>query len=108
MIKLNEPLKTLVCRITVINYLQKCGFEYKVKIQKPFLNQKHRQARLHWCLKHSNWTVDDWRPVLFSDASTFYIVKRKSEIKIWRTKTNKWREDCTEVSATGGGSHVGF
>ena len=53
-IKLNESLKKPVCSRTVINYLQKCGFEYKIKIQKLFLNQKHRQARLQWCLEQSN------------------------------------------------------
>ena len=37
-IKWNESLKKPVCSRTVISYLQKCGFEYKIKIQKPFLN----------------------------------------------------------------------
>ena len=108
MIKLNETLEKPVCRRTVINYLLKCGFEYKVKIKKPFLNKQHRQARLQWCLEHSNWTVEDWKNVLFSDESTFYVIKRKSETKIWRTKTDQWREGCMEVAATGGGGRVSF
>ena len=37
-IKLNESLKKPVYRRTVINYLQKRGLEWKVKIQKSFLN----------------------------------------------------------------------
>ena len=32
MMKLNESLDKPICRRTVINYLQKCGYEYKIKI----------------------------------------------------------------------------
>lgn len=53
-IKLNETLDKPVCRRTVINYLLKCGFEYKVEIKKQLLNKQHRQARLQWCSEHSN------------------------------------------------------
>lgn len=108
MLKLNESLEKPICRRTVVNYLQECGYEYKVKIKKPFLNKEHREARLQWCLEHSNWTVDDWKQVLFSDESTFYVIKRKSDTKIWRTKDEQWREGCMEVAATGGGGRVGF
>ena len=55
MVKLNESLEKSICRRIVINYLQKCGYEYKIKIfKKPFLNKEHRKARLQWCLEHSN------------------------------------------------------
>lgn len=108
MIKLNESLEKPVCRRTVINYLAKFGYEYKVKIEKPYLNKQHRKARLDWCLEHSNWTVDDWKKVLFSDESTFYVIKRKSETKIWRTKDEKWRDGCMAVAVAGRGGRAGF
>ncbi|CAF3067452.1 unnamed protein product, partial [Rotaria sp. Silwood2] len=108
MVKLNESLDKPICRRTIINYLQKCGYEYKIKIEKPFLNKENRKARLQWCLEHSNWTVDEWKKVLFSDESTFYVIKRKSETKIWRTKDEQWKEGCMAVAATGGGGRVGF
>ena len=34
MVKLNESLDKTICRRTIINYLQKCGYEYKIKILK--------------------------------------------------------------------------
>ncbi|CAF1408078.1 unnamed protein product [Adineta ricciae] len=104
----DRNIRKPICRRTVINYLQKFGYEYKVKIEKPYLSKQHRNGRLQWCLEHSNWTVDDWKKVLFSDESTFYVVKRKSETKIWRTKDEKWREGCMAVAATGGGGRAGF
>ena len=33
MVKLNESLDKPICRRTFINYLQKCGYEYKIKIK---------------------------------------------------------------------------
>ena len=61
-------------------------------------------------MEHSNWTVDDWKKVLFSDESIFYVIKRKSETKIWRTKDEQWKEGCMNVAATGGGGggRIGF
>ena len=46
MLKINETLEKPICRRTAINYLQEHDFEFKVKIQKPFLNKQHRKARL--------------------------------------------------------------
>ena len=51
--------------------------------------------------------MTDWKRVLFSDEPTFYVIKRKSESKIWRTKDEQWKEDCIAVAATGGGGGVG-
>ena len=45
-VKLNESLDKPIFRRTIINYLQKCGYEYKIKIKKTFLNKEHRKARL--------------------------------------------------------------
>ena len=59
-IRLNNSLENPVCRRTVINYLHKCGYEYKTRIKKPFLTKQHQKTRLNWCLEHSNWTTDDW------------------------------------------------
>ena len=41
--------------------------------------------------------------VIFSNESTFYVIKRKNETKIWRTKDERWHEGCMEVAAMGGG-----
>ena len=107
-IKLNNSLKNPVYKTTVLNYLHKNGYEYKTKIKKPFLTIKPKKERLNWCLAHSNWTIDDWKRVIFSDESTFYVIKRNNEVKIWRTKDEQWKEGCMEVAASGGGGRINF
>ncbi|CAF1125075.1 unnamed protein product [Rotaria magnacalcarata] len=37
------------------------------------------------------------------DETTFYVIKRKNKVKIWRTKDEQWKEGCMEVAAIGGG-----
>ena len=75
-------LSTPVSKETVRRYLKKLGYEYAVKIKKQFLSIKHRKARVEWCKQYLHWTKQDWRKVIFSDESTFYVLKRKSQVKI--------------------------
>ncbi|CAF1615372.1 unnamed protein product [Rotaria magnacalcarata] len=65
-------------------------------------------TKLAKCLAHFNWTINDWKRVIFSNETTFYVIKRKNKVKIWRTKDEQWKEGCMEVAAIGGGGRVNF
>ena len=39
------------------------------KIKKPSLTADQRSARLSWALEHRNWTMDDWKWVIWSDET---------------------------------------
>ncbi|CAF0880969.1 unnamed protein product [Rotaria sordida] len=54
-----------------------------------------------------NESLRNPKQVLFSDEPTFYVIKRKSETKIWRKKDEKWKEGCMQVAAMGG-ERLGF
>jgi hypothetical protein len=41
--------------------------------RKPLLTEKQRHNRLRWAKAHANWTVNDWKKVVFSDESTFNV-----------------------------------
>ncbi|CAF0805131.1 unnamed protein product [Rotaria sordida] len=107
-IKLNDTLNSPVTSRTIINYLHRCRYEYKTKITKPFLNKNVKKNRLNWCLDYSNWTINQWKNIIFSDATCFYVIKRKNKTKIWRTKDERWKESCMHVAAAGGGGRVDF
>ena len=83
---LPKPLTTR----TVRTYLTELGLEYLVKMKKQWLGVQHRQLRIAWCTKHMNWTSDDWKNVISSDESTFYILKRKNQCKIWRLEQENY------------------
>jgi transposase len=54
---------------TVRNLLKKNGLKARVKAKKPFLSQRHRRLRLDFAKRYENWTVEDWRRVVFSDET---------------------------------------
>ena len=74
---LNMSLSKPVSKRTMRRYLKKLGYEYAVKIKEQWLSAKHREARVQWCERYQHWTFQDWRKVIFSDESTFYVLKRK-------------------------------
>jgi len=105
---LNVSRPKQVSKDTVRRCLRKLGYEYAVKIKKPWLTAKHKKARVEWCKQHQHWTVYDWRKVIFSDESTFYVLKRKNQVKIWRTDDERLLPECVQQMNTGNGGKVGI
>ncbi len=58
---------------TVRRRLLIAGFLTRRPIRKPFLSKKMKKSRLEWARSHQNWTVDDWKKVLWSDESRFNL-----------------------------------
>ena len=38
-------------------------------VKKPLLTKRHRDARLQFALAHKDWTLDDWKRVVWSDET---------------------------------------
>ena len=91
---LNANLSKSVTMRTVRTYLKELAFEYVVKMEKQWLDVQDRQQWVDWCTKHMNWTSDDWENVIFSDESTFYVLNRKNQCKIWRLEKVKLLPEC--------------
>ena len=52
---------------TVRNGLKKTGLKSIVDVKKPLLPNRHVQQRLGFCKKYINWTVEDWKSIIWSD-----------------------------------------
>ena len=37
-----------------------------VKKKKPLLSQKHRKERMDFAIRHKDWTLEDWKRVVWS------------------------------------------
>lgn len=62
--------------------IRQLGFKACLKKKTAFLKHIHMKRRLKWANEHSNWTVDDWKKVIFSDE----------------TKINLWGSDGAEYT----------
>ena len=54
---------------TACNELYIAGMRVMRMVKKPLLTAEHRRKRFEFTRSHSNWTVDDWKQVIFSDES---------------------------------------
>jgi hypothetical protein len=40
-------------------------------VNKPFINKVNQEKRKDWCRQYLNWTLEQWRQVMWSDESSF-------------------------------------
>jgi len=69
---------------TVRNILKNAGFRKTKPTRKPGLTAKMRQMRLRWCLDHADWTLEDWKDVIWSDETSVLLNHRRGSYRVWR------------------------
>ena len=77
-------------------------------MKKQWLGIQHQQRWIAWCTKYINWTSDDWKHMIFSNQSAFYVLKRKNQCKIWRLEKEKLLPECLQQTNTGDSGKVGI
>ena len=66
---LHETLGITVSPQTVRNAFKEAGFGAVVKQKRPKLSPKNVKDRLDFALRHKDWTLDDWKRVIWSDET---------------------------------------
>ena len=61
---LNQEDKVNASANSVRRVLYRSGLRDRIKVKKPLLKKKHRQARMAFAQKYQHWTIDDWRRVM--------------------------------------------
>ena len=79
---------------TVWRILTKAGMRKTKPTRKPGLTKKMRAARLAWCLEHRDWTLDDWKNVIWSDETSVILLHRRGGYRVWRTKDEAFVRSC--------------
>ena len=54
---------------TVCQQLKKVGWKAVVKKKRPFLSKRHQRERVDFAVSHKEWTLDDWKRVVWSDET---------------------------------------
>uniref|UniRef100_A0AAY5F1C5 Transposase Tc1-like domain-containing protein n=1 Tax=Electrophorus electricus TaxID=8005 RepID=A0AAY5F1C5_ELEEL len=73
-ISLNTMRRTLACM----------GYNSRRPRRVPLLSIVNRQRRLQWAKTHQQWTVDDWKKVVWSDESQFQLHHHNGRARVWR------------------------
>jgi hypothetical protein len=54
------------------------------KKKKPLLSAVHRKKRLAFALKYQNWTVEDWKKVIWSDETKINRIGSDGKQWVWK------------------------
>ena len=65
--RLEADLNIKVCDRTVRNAFREAGLAAVEKETKPMLSTPNIKARLEFAKTHQNWTIDDWKRVIWTD-----------------------------------------
>lgn len=75
-----------VSALTVRRRLREAGLISRRPIKAPELTRAHKVARLRFARTHENWTIDDWRKVLFSDETRISLKSSDGRQRVYRRR----------------------
>ena len=55
---------------SVHRILRRRGYKPSKPTRKPGLTNENKLLRLKWCLDHKDWTLEDWKNVIWSDETS--------------------------------------
>ena len=68
-----SPSSRHISTTTVRRRLRESGLHGQIVARKPLLRRGNKHERCVWVKKHKEWTLDQWKSVLWSDESKFEI-----------------------------------
>ena len=91
---------------TSANVLKSMNFFSAIKKKKPLLSKKHQQDRLKFAKRYKNWTVDDWRRVVFSDETKINVWGSDGCKYYWSRPGDKLKPHHLDLTAKHGGGNI--
>ena len=91
---------------TVQRRLRSAGLWGRVAVRKPLLRHGNKQKCLKWAMEHRNWTIDDWKKVLWTDESKFEVFGNRRRVYVRRSSSEKMHPDCVTPTVKHGGGSV--
>lgn len=89
----NTANKEMISISTIRRMLRKIGLRSCIARRKPFISEKNKKKRLEWALEHQDWTIQDWKCVLWTDESTFTQFQGYNS-RVWRFPNEEFNSLC--------------
>jgi hypothetical protein len=80
--------ETSVLRIMKMNRVRKCK-----RTSKPGLTDDMREARLQFALRYKDWTIEQWKAVIWSDETSVVLGQRRGAQRVWRMPSEVYHPD---------------
>src|SRR5882762_2170840 len=102
---INNILSNPVTPQTVRNTLKQDDFRAVVKKKRPLLKEAHRLECLKFARYHENWTVEDWKRILWSDETKINRIGSDGRAYTWKKKGEPLCERTTTPTVKHGGGN---
>lgn len=101
-----EALNKAVSDRTVRRALRRIGLVSAVKQKKPALSDKNVKARLKFCKDHKNWTIEDWKRVIWSDETKINRFQSDGKEYFWHRSDERIQRHQVKQTVKHGGGHL--
>ena len=81
-------------KMTVLRVLKAAGFHKTKPTRQPGLTAKMKIDRLRWCEAHRDWTLEDWKNVIWSDETSVILLHRRGGYRVWRKADERFVRSC--------------
>lgn len=90
---------------TIRRALKQDNLQAVIKHKCPLLTKKHWQEHLTFARTHSNWTVEDWKRVLWSDETKINRIGNDGRVYVWKRKGEPLSDRTTTPTVKHGGGN---
>lgn len=91
---------------TIRNTLKEDGYKSYAKKKRPFLSPRHCKARLAFAEKYQNWTVEDWKRVIWSDETKINRFGSDGHHYCWKRPGEPLGDREVEATVKFGGGNI--
>jgi transposase len=95
-----------VSKNTIRTNLHELGIFSRIAANKPLLKNQQRENRLKWCMQRRNWTVRQWKAIIWSDESRFKIFRSDGPTRVWRKDGERYKIKNVRPTVKHGGGSV--
>ena len=74
--------------------LREKGFIGRIAVKKPLLRPANRLKRLNFVKEHKDWTIAQWKNVLWSDESKFELFGTSRRQYVRRDNNERFSPNC--------------
>lgn len=74
-----------ISRSSALRILYKYGLHNVKPIKKPGLIPQMKQVRYEWALIYKDWTLEDWKNLIWTDETSVVLGHRRGAVRVWRT-----------------------
>ena len=90
---------------TVSRRLKENGLGCYVAKKKPYISKSNIKKRLEWAQDHKDWTIEDWKKVLWCDESPFTLSYHGRQW-VWRPKGKAYDPKYIKPTFKHGGGNI--